>query len=639
MVKKKSTKKVISLGEFQSQGGGMKSNRNALPSAPGEQGGMGGGYGGRGGRRGGSSGGYNQERSRADESNQWRSGGGKPRDRQSSSNYDRPRRSFGGDSGGGRREGGGFGGRRDRGDRDGGDREERVFNRDSFGSKKQGAFRSDDSPMRRNNNRYGGGDRSYGGDRNRNSPRDDGPSLDRSTFGKRQVSVRIRNTDSYGGGSRGGGMGRRNRDIDRTRRGDYDGSGTGFGAALVADCFAPIESESTADRKINYVEERRQPQRNAWGATMPQKTEEELEAERVAAAEKKEKMDAERARKQAIRDERKRKKDAKEAEEKRKADEIRAIEDEKHRVETLKTDILDMVRGDGDPIKLTEEQVDVTLPHLDLAPEEWEKLGISLGMTVNDGIVTLRQAIEQLPDKGFDVITICMCSTYSKRIGESKFLQELETQGINLEDLVMDKDGYQDNLEKYKLTCLIKNEESTGLFEECFERHVDLTELQEIIIQGGKQLSPSLRRRVFTYIWDEYFTKRDTSNPGEYFNNQQLFLDITPEEENVHELLDTCMESWNSAGQTAGILVQTFDHLIRTFVVPHECLIDWNSYSQTPSKITAMLSVDEYRYKNLGEVFEGEKFMDYLNQVDEIYAEEEEEEQGFGFDEYAETGL
>jgi len=619
----KKKEKKMSLAEFTSaSGGGPVQPRSNLPSAPGEQNHRG-GYGRRDGyqRRGY---GGEQERSRADESTKWRRSG-PPAPRQNSG-YQRRERSdnFGG-------------GRRDRdsgdrpsryGDRDRGrdERSERrreprddgpEFGREVFGTKKQSGFgggrsfdRNNFGERRSSSFRSGSGPR-----RDRDDRGSDSGMLDRSSMGTRSVAIRPT-------------AGRTRQSYISDKRGAYDGSGSGFGHQLVADCFGPVEN-SGVSKGATYFQQNKA--RNVWGDVAPQKSEEQLEKERLQREEKERKRQEAQQKREAERKEAERKRQEKEQLEKEKAAREKAEAEERARLKALKTSIVDMMRSDGDAEILTEEQCHEVLPTLTCTQSEAEKLGIALGMTINDGILDLASMINLLPDNHFDDLLVVMCSTLTKRIGESKFLQELEAQNVDLNVLVQDPDSFETKLEKYDLKCLLTSEEENDKFEALFASHINLPDLLVEIGEGA--LSPAIKNRLYAYISKEYFTNRDVQQPQDFFTSTQLFYKITESVNDIIEFIDVLIESWAENGQP-GNLVELFDHLVRADCIPPEQVTEWNTCSTSPSKMKALVADCDYRLKNGDDVFQGDRFCNYLADVDSIYYAEEEDDDGY--DEYGE---
>jgi len=631
----KKKEKKMSLADFAKSSGGptIPSNpRSKLPSAPGEQGGS--GFGRRGGYGGGSRrGGFEQERSRADESTKWRRKSGTPAPKRDSggSSYQRrePSSSFGGgqrdrSSFGGRDGGSKYGGDRDRNDRSERRREPRddgpELGRSLFGSKKQtsggSSFGRSDNFGERSSNSFrsgsGFGSRRDDGPRRDDGRGDEGGMLDRSSMGKKRVAIRQT-------------AGRTRQSYISDKRGGYDGSGSGFGHQLVADCFGTVESSGVSQGLTHFSQQdkpRSEP-RSVWKSVAPEKSEEQLEKERSVREEKERKRREERERREAERKEAERKRKEKEELEKQEAARKKADVEEKARMKALRTDLVDMMRNNVEPEILSEEQCHEVLPSLECNETEAYKLGVALGMTINDGNVDLSTMITLLPETFYDDILIVMCSTLTKRIGESKFLQELESQSIDFNVLVRDPDSFEQKLEQYDLKCLLTSDEENDKFEAAFARHIDLTELNEFV--GAVALSPGIKKSIYGYIGKEFFTNRDVNKPEAFFTSTDLFYKITESANDIIEFIDVLIDCWCEK-RPESMLVELFDHLIRNDCLPPEQVTEWNTCSTSPSKLKALVADCDYRLKNGDEVFEGDKFCNYLADVTSIYYDEEEDE-------------
>lgn len=620
----KKKEKKMSLADFAKSSGGptIPSNpRSKLPSAPGEQGGS--GFGRRGGYGGGSRrGGFEQERSRADESTKWRRKSGTPAPKRDSGGSSYQRREPSSSFGGGQRDRSSFGGR-DGGSKYGGDRNERSerrprddgpeVSRSLFGSKKQtsggSSFgRSDNFGERRSNSFRSGSGRDDFPSRRDDGRGDEGGMLDRSSMGKKRVAIRQT-------------AGRTRQSYISDKRGGYDGSGSGFGHQLVADCFGPVESSGVSQGLTHFSQDK---PRSVWKSVAPEKSEEQLEKERSVREEKERKRREENERRQAERKEAERKRKEKEELEKQEAARKKADVEEKARMKALRTDLVDMMRSNVEPEILSEEQCHEVLPSLECNEMEAYKIGVALGMTVNDGNVDLSTMITLLPETFYDDILIVMCSTLTKRIGESKFLQELESQSIDFNVLVRDPDSFEQKLEQYDLKCLLTSDEENDRFEAAFARHIDLPELNRFV--ESVSLSPAIKKSIYGYIGKEFFTNRDVNKPEAFFTSTDLFYKITESANDIIEFIDVLIDSWCENGREA-ILVELFDHLIRNDCLPPEQVTEWNTCSTSPSKLKALVLDCDYRLKNEGgEVFEGDKFCNYLADVTSIYYREEDDE-------------
>lgn len=624
MTKKgKKEKKVLSLSDFHAQGASKPQPRNALPKGPGEaqpsrydnrRGGNS-----RGGR--GFNGGGEVERSRADESNQWRRKGG--------STGGPPKRNFGGFSGGDRdRDRGDRGGdrrnygmdRRDRRDNDD-SRGDEMFSRAAFGKKKQtGSSFGGDGPRRtssfRDRDRSGMGGGFGSGSRDNN---DD--AMDRSKWGQRKIAIKP---------SMNRGRGPRSSFMDK--RGEFDGSGKGFGASLVADCFVPLEQND--DRRITYANNNNKPRMTAWNQPVHQKSEEQIQKEKERREERNRKIEEERK----TREEKERKQ---EAERKKKEEEERTIEKERKRKEAeekhlkeMRSAVIDMMRSDEDAVQLTLEQCQIVVPELDCNEQEAERVGVGLGMSVHSNVIGMNDAIGLLPEASHDVFLATMFDTLVKRIGESQFLRELDINQVNFDEIVRDPDNFEQLIKRFGLTCLLDSGEDNDKLEPAFAEHINLKDLR--VLLGKDAISPGLRQRIFTYICDEFFTNRDISKPAEYFDDVDLFFNITTEEKHVVEFIDVLIESWFKHGKEP-MLVDLFDHLIRIDIAPAHLVTQWNMMSEMnmDAKMAALLCENDFRFKVEDEVYDGENFSTWLSQIDEIYPEPEEEDE----DDWNENGV
>jgi len=640
-LKKKKEKKTLNIFDFQKQAGGP-GPRNSLPSAPAGElpsgPGQGGGYR-RDGRRGGR---YNDRpQSAADSSSQWRN---------NRSNTDRgPRRYDRGDRDRGDRDSG-FGRRNtdrgsygDRGDR-GGDRGDRKesryddsFSRNMFGSKKQGPSRI--TPVGRD---------SFGSRPSRSSRTDnDGPSIDRSSFGSR-TPLRPSGSRNFGssGYRRGGdfepssgGFGGSSRPIKQ--RGYFDGSGSGFGAHLVADLFTNDSAASSdgPDRRVNYAFDRADPPKktgssrfsrddsapqpardtmNPWGkSTAPrnQKTPEQIEEEERIKAEREE---AARAERQAREAERQRKREEREAEERRIRQEKAEKEAREAHLAGLREDVDTMLNSEAK--LLTREHLEVVMPQIEPNSEEAAVLGTALAMTVNAGTVPLNEAIHMIPDSNFDTTFINLLSALATRMGEMDFTAEIQAQGIDVFSLMQNQDNLEHRLVKAGLKCLVGNDETQSQLDQAFANHVSLSELYNVV-SGIEDFPDAMIPNVTSYIFEEYFTNQNTEDPAAWFTSGDIF-DFLAEKLNGHaEIIDTAVKEWFAGGAKPELLVPMFDRLLRAdYIYPRE-MSAWNAdYQNTEAKMTAIMA----------DVLETEDgpitFNEWVMDVETEYEEEEEEE-------------
>jgi len=612
MTKKgKKEKKVLSLSDFHAQGASKPQPRNALPKGPGEaqpsrydnnrRGGNSrrGGYGGEG---------REVERSRADESNQWRrkgTGGGPPKRNNFSS-------SFGGDRGGNRVERRSFAGvdRSERRDNDD-SRSDEMFSRSAFGKKKQTGSTFGDGGRRpnsfRDRDRSSMGSSFVGGSRDNN----DDLAMDRSKWGQRKVAIKPSMRRS----------GPRSSFMDK--RGEFDGSGKGFGASLVTDCFVPLEQND--DQRITYANNNK-PRMTAWNTPEHQKSEEQIQKEKERRETRERKEEEERK----TREETQRKKEAerkkKEEEEKRKAKETKRIAEEKQHLEEMENGVIDMMRSDEDAVQLTLEQCQIVLPELNCNADEAARVGVGLGMSVHSNVIGMNDVISLLPEPCHDVFLATMFDTLVKRIGESQFLRDLDVNQVNFDEILSDPDNFEQLIKKFGLSCLLNSEDDNDKLEPAFAEHINLKDLR--VLLGEDAISPGLRQRIFTYICDEFFTQRDISKPAEFFDDVDLFLNITTEEKHVVEFIDVLIESWFKHGKEP-MLVDLFDHLIRVDIVPAHLVTQWNMMSEMnmDAKMAALLCENDFRFKVDDEVYDGENFSTWLSQIDEIYPEPEEEDE------------
>jgi len=628
--KKKKKQQKMSFAEFQKQSGGP-AGKSMLPSAPGELPsgpGQGGRYNRGGDRRGGGRYG-DRPQSAADSSNQWR--------RDSSRGGDRPpRRSYndrGGDRGGDR---GSRYGDRDRSERrEPESRYDDSFSRNMFGSKKQTSSTRISSVGR---DSFGSGRTST----RISSNRDDDLSIDRSSFGKktplRPVNSRNFDRGSSGFGGRrddfgsSGGYGSGPSSRGPIKRGFFDGSGSGFGAHLVADLFA-TDSSGPAPR-VNYAfdspkktgasrfarePEPVQPTRDRlapWGkatsAPRNQKTPEQIAEEE---AEKREREEAAKAERSARDAERQRKVDEREAKERRKAAEKAAKEEMKAHLASLREDVEAMLAGD--PRILTREHLEVVMPEIEPSQDEAETLGTALAMTVNQETVALNEAVHMIPASNFDITFINMLSALATRMGEMDFIAEIQNQSIDVFALLQDKNDIEGRLLDANLKCLVGNDETQSQLEDAFASHVDLYKLYDIV-RDIEDFPAEMIPKVTAYIFDEYFTNQNTDDPATWFATGDIFVFLEEKLGGHTEIIDIAIQSWHAHGANPSALVPMFDKLLRSTYIYADQMSIWNAdYEATDSKMSAMMAeIDE----------DGRSFGEWMMDVEIEYALEEEEE-------------
>lgn len=619
----------MNLFEFTKQAGGP-SMKSSLPSAPGELP-SGPGSGGRYGRdRGGRGGRYgDRQQSAADSSREWRSNRTSS-DRGSSRGYGNRDRYGGGD-----RDSGGY--NRDRGDRGsryGSNRdrdteskyENESVSRSMFGSKKQATRIS--NPSRD----------SFGSGRiNSSRNRDDDLSIDRSSFGKR-TPLRPSGRNNFGGRRSdfepsSGGYGTSNRVL---KRGYFDGSGSGFGAHLVADLFNP--DSSGPDRRVNYnfdapkktgasrfsrvddppAARVPQPARDRaapWGkATSARntKTPEQIAEEERLKTEREEAARAERASREA---ERQRKKEEREAEERRQAAEKAAREQEEAHLAQLREDIDTMLEGEARP--LTREHLEVVMPQINPDGDEAVVLGTALAMTVNQETIPLKEAIHMIPETNFDTTLINMLSSLATRMGELNFISEIQSQSIDVFELMQDKTRLEKRLVDANLKCLVGNDETESQLDEAFGKHVSLKELYQVVA-AIDDFPAEMIPKVTSYVFEEFFSNKNVEDPAAWFDSGDIF-EFLAEMLNGHtEIIDAGVRAWHEHGARADILVPFFDRLLRADYIYADQVSIWSAdYENHPAKMEAMMA----------EIDEDERtFSEWLMDVETDYAYEEEDE-------------
>lgn len=625
--KKGGGKKTMTLSEFTKQAGGP-SVMASLPSAPGElPSGPGGGRYSR--ERGGRSGGRygDRQQSAADSSRQWRS------DRTSG---DRPSRGFGGNRseryGGGDRDSG-FG--RDRGSRYGNrDREpeskyeNESVSRSMFGTKKPTSTRIS-TPSRD----------SFGPPRSNSARnRDDDVSLDRSRFGNR-TPLRPSGRSNFGDRrsdfrSSSGGFGSSSRTL---QRGYFDGSGSGFGAHLVADLFNP--EASGPDRRVNYnfdapkktgasrfareaepapaarvpqpARDRTAPWGKATASRVTKTAEQVAEEERM----KNEREEAARAERSAREAERQRKKEEREAEERRQAAEQAAREEEEAHLAQLREDIDEMLEGEAKP--LTREHLEVVMPEINPDGDEAVVLGTALAMTVNQDTVSLKEAVHMIPETNFDTTLINMLSSLATRMGDLNFIAEIQSQSIDVFELMKDKNRLKSRLIEAGLKCLVGDDETQSQLEEAFSKHVSLKELAAVV-NSVEDFPAEMISKVTAYIFDEFFTNRNVEDPASWFCSEDIFLFLGEILNGHTEIIDMAVRSWFQNGARADILVPLFDRLLRADYIYADQVAIWSAdYENHEAKMKAMMA----------EIDDDERtFSEWLMEVETEYAYDEEEE-------------
>lgn len=616
---KKSKGTTLDIHAFNKLGGVKRKTGISLPSAPGalpSGPGQGRGYG-RGGRR---QGGYNNDGpSRSDASNQWRRPGGRaapPR----SGGFDNDRRRDRGD--------------RDRGDR-GHDRERREpqesrygddFGRSNFGTKKASGVTRISTP-----NRSGFG-RSMA-----RSMGDSDRTMDRSGFGSKTGAAPLRS--GYGGFNRDNNERRSQSASYSARRGDFDGSGSGFGAHLVADLLNQSSANETGDmgRRLNYnfdapkktsasrfarggddFSGNRDPSK-PWGNTAPARsmtaktaeeraeantmTEAELEAKQVA--------DQRKAEKQAARETKEEAKRKKEAEKQR-------LKEEKEHLASLRNDVHSMFE-EGMPRDLTMEHLEIVMPQLDdendMTRANAQILGTALAMTVNKDVISMINAIDYIPNRCFDHTLVSMLSALCTRMGDMNFVNEVQAQGVDVYELARSKDKVEQRLLDAGLKCLVSDNETESKLDESFQKHIGLNELYELL-SGIEDLGLELLPKVVSYIFDEFFTNQNVEDPGSFFVNQPIFDLIATRMGGQTEIVDCGIKSWHANGEKADTLLPVFDHLLRTACIYPEGIIDWQQDVEAhDAKMAAMFcQIDDER-----------TFNDWIMTVEDEYQYDDEE--------------
>lgn len=505
----------------------------------------------------------------------------------------------------------------------------KCFHDQPSAKKKQtGSSFGGDRPERRQSNFGGNRDRDrgsmssggFGGDRGGNRDNDDF-AMDRSKWGQRKFAVKpsMRPT-----------RGPRSNFMDK--RGEFDGSGKGFGASLVADCFVPLETKENDDRRVTYSPSK--PRMTAWDTPVHQESEEQIQKKKEREDERNRKEKEQRETREAAQQKKEAERKKKEDEEKRIEKERKRKEDEKKHLEEMRNAVTELMSGDGDAFQLTLEQCQVVLPGLNCSEEEAGRVGVGLGMSVHSDVISMNDAISLIPEASHDVFLITMFDTLVKRIGESQFLREIDLNGVNFDDIVHNFDDFEKLIKQHGLTCLLNTEEENDKLDPAFAEHINLKDLR--LLLGEDAISPGLRARIFNYICDEFFTHRDISKPEEFFDDVDLFLNITTQEEHVIEFIDVLVESWFKHGKES-MLVDLFDHLIRNDITPASLVNQWNMMSEMnmDAKMAALLCENDFRFKVDDEVYDGENFSTWLSQIDEIYPEPEEEDD----DEWNEHGV
>jgi len=611
----------MDLTTFQGQGGGSSRSSMSLPSAPGELPsgpGQGRGYGRR--SRGNySARGGDRPSSRADEASQWRR----------NSRRD-PSRREGGYNNSSRRDS--YNDRRD----DTGDRPqhqskyEGEFSRSQFGSKKQSG------PTRIGAPRDSFGSSTSRVRNNRTTNEDDGRTLDRSQFG-RQRGSQIRTPNRTGGSSYS-----RRDDYNtagfssrRSKPSEFDGSGSGFAHHLVAEFFTDGSSDSTgSERRVNYdfdraakpaassrfsrADERSVPRdRNSpWGSStraVKTKSPEETAAEEADRAAKEE---AARQAKAAKDEERRLAREAKEAEKKRKADEKAAREAEEARLERLMEDFGNMFDS-GVATAITLEHINDALPDLSLNRDKAEIIGTSLGMTINQNVISLQESIHFIPKSHFDIILISMLSSLYARMGEMNFIDEIKSNQIDVLELMQDKASAEKKLVKAGLKCLVSDNEAESKLDEAFAKHVSLSELNTIV-QSVEDFPTEFLSKICDYIFTEYFTNQNPEDPAAFLDNGEIFLFLERKFNSQVQIIDAAVRAWFDNGRNPEYIIPMFDRLLRQEYLIAEEMTNWvNDFDGGMTKMETLFT----------EVAEDETFNDWCMTVEENYVIEEEEEE------------
>jgi len=422
------------------------------------------------------------------------------------------------------------------------------------------------------------------------------------------------------------------------KRGYFDGSGSGFGAHLVADLFATDNSASSdgPSPRVNYAfdaspkktgasrfarseDPAPQPARDRlapWGkatsAARNQKTPEQIAEEEAAKAEREEAAKAERSAREAVKT---RKREEREAEERRKAAEKAAQEQHEAHLAGLREDVDSMLASDARP--LSREHLEVVLPQIEPTGEEAVTLGTALAMTVNSGTVPLSEAVHMIPATNFDTTFINMLSSLATRMGDMSFIAEIQAHSIDVFELMQDKNNIEQRLLGANLKCLVGNDETQSKLDDAFTNHVSLIELSEIC-NAMEDFPVEMIPKVNSYVFEEYFSNQNVDDPAAWFTTPAIF-DFLAVKLNGHtEIIDSAIRAWYSNGANASALLPMFDKLLRSEYIYADQMSIWNAdYENHQAKMEALMAeIDD----------SGKTFSEWLMDVEVEYAFEDEED-------------
>lgn len=332
-----------------------------------------------------------------------------------------------------------------------------------------------------------------------------------------------------------------------------------------------------------------------------------------------------------MREETQAKKDAerkkKEDEQKRKEHERKTEEAERKRMEDMRNAVTSVMESDDDAVPFTVEQCEIVLPEIECNEVEAKRIGVAIGMSVHSEVIGMNDVISLVPHSCHDIIIASMFDTIVKRVGESKFLRQIDNNQIDFNKIIDYPDEFEKILKEYGLTCLLGGDEDDGKLDEAFSEHKTLKELNALL--ADDPISSALQQRIYTYVCDEFFTNRDIMKPEEWFDDYDFFMKITTEEKHVSEFIDALIDSWFKHGQKPDVLVILFDHLIRVDITPASLVMHWNMMSEAnmDAKMKALVSHTDFRFKADDEIYEGENFASWLSQIDAIYPEPEDEDE------------
>jgi len=477
--------------------------------------------------------------------------------------------------------------------------------------------------------------------------------MDRTQFGSRVGSGPPQRSQGGFGGHQGG-YGGRSRGAyggAPTRRGDFDGSGSGFAAHIVADLRdGNMSSKDTGmNPRMNYFEGPKRTgasrfQRDAdplpgqqpssgrnlnspWGATSakPRKSNEEIKEEEEAKAQREREANKERNQRDAkIAEE----KASKMAVKKARAEEKKRAKEEKERLVALRT-YVDTMLEENAPSDLTMEHLEVVLPQLDnennLSVEAAQTLGTSLAMTVNKDVVSIINIIDYIPNSNYDETLLSLLSALCTRMGDVAFVNEMQAQGVELEELLRNKVDIDNRLLEAGLKCLLTDNETESQLEESFNKHIGLKELHDVIV-GIEDLPIDLLLRVCSYIFDEYFTNQDTEAPASYFQSSAIFELVAGRLGSQVDIVDSAIKSWFANGKDPSKLLPMFDCLLRNACIYPEAMVEWQQDVEPhDAKSEAMFcEVDEMEQTFNDWIMTCEENEDYQFSEDEYDDDEDE---------------